>query len=193
VSILPTESRRDRARRDRGSAARESAVRESAARESAEAAVTELYHQHALGLTRLAQVMLDDRAAAEDVVQEAFAGLFRRWGHLDDAAKAPAYLRSAVLNRCRNVLRDSAPRVPAGIPPLDGPDSALLAAEERRAVLAALDALPDRQREALVLRYYLDLPDAEIARSMGIRPVTVRSAVHRGLAALERLMREETR
>lgn len=176
MSILPTESRRDRARGDR---------------EAAEAAVTALYHEHALRLTRLAQLMLGDRAAAEDVVQEAFAGLFRRWRHLEDVAKAPAYLRSAVVNRCRNVLRDRAPRVAAEFPPLDGADVPLLAAEERQAVIAALWALPRRQREALVLRYYLDLPDAEIARSMGVRPVTVRSAVHRGLAALERLMREE--
>jgi len=186
VSILPAEGRRYRAGdhdRPRGD------------REAAEAAVTALYAEHALGLTRLAQVMLGDRATAEDVVQEAFAGLFRRWSALNDAGKAPQYLRSAVLNRCRNVLRSSASRVPAGPADLggyeDSADEALVAAEERRAVLAALRGLPRRQREALVLRYFLDLPDQEIARSMGIRPGTVRSAVHRGLASLERLMCEE--
>ena len=153
--------------------------------------MTALYAEHALGLIRLAQVILDDRAAAEDVVQEAFAGLFRRWAALRDTGKAPQYLRASVLNRCRNALRASARRLPAGPGFLDGADVALLAAEERRAMLAALRTLPARQREALVLRYYLDLPDAEIAASMGIREGSVRSAVHRGLAALERLMREE--
>ena len=62
--------------------------------------MTALYHEHAPGLTRLAHVMLGDQAAAEDAVQEAFAGLFRRWAFLDDPAKAPAYLRSSVLNQC---------------------------------------------------------------------------------------------
>jgi RNA polymerase sigma-70 factor (sigma-E family) len=178
VSFLPTQDRRRRA--------------SDGGRDAAEVAVTALYHEHALGLTRLAHVMLGEQAAAEDVVQEAFAGLFRRWAFLDDPAKAPAYLRSAVLNQCRNVARRGAPPVRAEVMAADGADAALLAAEERRAVLAALRELPGRQREALVLRYFLDLPDAEIARSMGIRPGTVRSAVHRGLAALERVMREET-
>lgn len=178
MSFLPTQDRRHRA--------------SDGGRDAAEVAVTALYREHALGLTRLAHVMLGDQAAAEDVVQEAFAGLFRRWAFLDDPAKAPAYLRSAVLNQCRNVARRGAPPVRAEVIAADGADAALLVAEERRAVLAALRELPGRQREALVLRYFLDLPDAEIARSMGIRPGTVRSAVHRGLAALERVMREET-
>ena len=178
MNFLPTQDRRRRA--------------SDGGRDAAEVAVTALYHEHALGLTRLAHVMLGEQAAAEDVVQEAFAGLFRRWAFLDDPAKAPAYLRSAVLNQCRNVTRRGTPPMPAQVMAADGADAALLAAEERRAVLAALRELPGRQREALVLRYFLDLPDAEIARSMGIRPGTVRSAVHRGLAALERVMREET-
>jgi RNA polymerase sigma-70 factor (sigma-E family) len=194
VSFLPTQDRRRRAS-DGGRADAPDRIRRGRAggdRGTAEVAVTALYHEHALGLTRLAHVMLGDQGAAEDVVQEAFAGLFRRWAFLDDPAKAPAYLRSAVLNGCRNVARRGAPPVHVEVIAADGADAALLAAEERRAVLAALRELPGRQREALVLRYFLDLPDAEIARSMGIRPGTVRSAVHRGLAALERVMREET-
>lgn len=184
MSILPTERRRDR-----GGGHSQAHDDDRAA---AEAAVTALYATHALGLTRLAQVMLGDRSAAEDVVQEAFAGLFRRWAFLNDTAKAPQYLRSAVLNRCRNVLRSAAQPIPLVPVPADGADAALLAAEERHAVLAALRTLPHRQREALALRYFLDLPDAEIAQAMGIRPGTVRSAMYRGLATLERLMREET-
>jgi len=162
--------------------------------------VSALYAEHALGLTRLAQVMLGDRAAAEDVVHDAFCGLCRRWGDLTDPRKAPAYLRSSVLNGCRSVLRRRArgavdPALGAevlfsqGASGLGaGADAPLLASEDRRAVLAALRRLPDRQREVLVLRYYLELPDAEIARTMGIGESTVRSAAHRGLTTLERLL-----
>ena len=149
--------------------------------------------------------MLGDLAAAEDAVQEAFGGLFRRWAFLSDPAKAPEYLRSSVLNSCRSVLRTAGRRgqgraasVPADAdsaahPHLfaDSADVAVLRAEDRRAVLAALRRLPVRQREALVLRYYLDLPDDEIARILGVQRATVRSAVYRGLASLERILRGE--
>lgn len=174
----------------------------------ASAIVAALYAEHALGLTRLAQVMLGDRAAAEDVVHDAFCGLCRRWDHVTDPRKAPAYLRSSVLNGCRSALRRRA-RGAADRPLTDeaasgagasgadasgeggGADAPLLASEDRRAVLAALRRLPDRQRGVLVLRYYLELPDAEIARTMGIGESTVRSAAHRGLAALERMLTGE--
>lgn len=162
---------------------------------AAEAAVTALYHEHALGLTRLAQVMLGDRAAAEDVVQDVFIGLYRRWGHLEDPAKAQSYLRSSVLNRCRTTLRrtgraNDAPA--AATMHVDAADSGVLAAEDRRVVMTALRSLPDRQREVLVLRYYLDLSDADIAKAMGIRGGTVRSTAHRGLAALATILKMES-
>jgi RNA polymerase sigma-70 factor (sigma-E family) len=169
-----------------------SARKPDAAAEDADAAVAALYTAHALGLTRLAQVMLGDRAAAEDVVHDAFAGLYRQWGQLRDAGKAQAYLRSAVLNGCRSALR-RAGRSPVLETLEHAPDaaSALLASQRRHLVLAALRRLPDRQREALVMRYYLDLPDREIAAAMSIGASTVRSTVHRGLAALERMLSEE--
>jgi Sigma-70 region 2 len=99
------------------------------------AVVSALYAEHALGLTRLAQVMLGDRAAAEDVVQDAFAGLCRRWGYLTDAGKAQAYLRSSVLNGCRSVLRRQArvPVVTVLSPDVLSADAPLLASEDRRA------------------------------------------------------------
>ncbi len=160
----------------------------------ATAIVSALYAEHALGLTRLAQVMLGDRAAAEDVVHDAFCGLCRRWDHLTDPRKAQTYLRSSVLNGCRSVLRRQARGVePAAVSPDTlSADAPLLASEDRRAVLAALRRLPDRQREVLVLRYYLELPDAEIARAMGIGESTVRSTAHRGLAGLERMLTGES-
>jgi len=166
------------------------------------AAVAALYAEHALGLTRLAQVMLGDRAAAEDVVHDAFCGLCRRWDHLADPRKAPAYLRSSVLNGCRSALRRQArgggPVWTLGDEALDSAapgadaDGPLLACEDRRIVLAALRRLPHRQREVLVLRYYLELSDAEIARTLGIGDSTVRSTAHRGLAVLERTLTGET-
>ena len=153
---------------------------------AAEASVTALYEAHALGLVRLAYVMLGDRAAAEDVVQEAFGGLYRRWGELSDKERALAYVRSSVLNGCRSALRRRAVgrRLTTYQPPAASAEATALGYEERREVMQAVRRLPDRQREALVLRFYLDLTDAEIARIMGLRPSSVRSATHRALKAL---------
>ena len=104
--------------------------------------------------------MLGDRPAAEDVVQEAFCGLYRRWHTLADTDKALSYVRSSVINGCRSVLRRrsrAADSHLAGDPPGESAESAVLVSEEHRQVLAAIRRRPDRQREALVLRFYLDL------------------------------------
>ena len=162
------------------------------------AEVTALYEAHALGLIRLAYVMLGDRPAAEDVVQEAFLGLYRRWIQLRDTASAPAYLRASVLNGCRMVLRSSARRDDridridriASELPWESAEAAALVSEEYRHLLRGIQALPSRQREALVLRYYLDLTEEETARSMGVRRGTVKSATSRALAALRQRMQE---
>jgi RNA polymerase sigma-70 factor (sigma-E family) len=160
----------------------------------AEAVLTELYRQHALRLIRLAYVMLGDRQAAEDVVQDAFAGLYRRWGRLSEPAKAALYLRSSVLNGCRTAIRRTRPVLE--LVDLDRPaasaETAVLAGEQQQVLMQAIRRLPGRQREALVLRFYLDEPDAEIARLMGIRESTVRSTTHRALAALGRLLGEQS-
>jgi RNA polymerase sigma-70 factor (sigma-E family) len=167
------------------------------AQDTADEAVTVLYRAHALCLTRLAYVMLGDCGLAEDIVQEAFAGLHRRWARLSDPPRAVFYLRSSVLNGCRSVLRrSSAARALTLVDILDGPltvvasEAAALSGEERRALMSAIRRLPARQREALVLRFYLDEPEAEIARLMRIRPGTVRSTTYRALAALGRLLEE---
>ena len=159
-------------------------------------AVTSLYQAHAVGLIRLAVVMLGDRAVAEEIVQDAFCGLYRHWNRLSDPGKALPYARSAVLNGCRSALRRQArwrSRVVAG-PQLwetaESAESSVLVLEEHRAVLAALRRLPSRQREALVLRFYLELGEAEIAESMGVTPGTVKSTTSRALAALGRLIGE---
>jgi RNA polymerase sigma-70 factor (sigma-E family) len=151
--------------------------------------VTALYQAHALGMIRLAHIMLGDRASAEDVVQEAFCGLCRRWSSLADAGSAVAYVRSSVLNGCRTVLRrrsrawGRADGQQAAPPPGISAEAAAISIEERQEVLRALRRLPSRQREALVLRFYLDLSAEESAAAMGIGPGSVRSAIHRGLAS----------
>ena len=158
----------------------------------AERHVTALYQAHALSLARLALLMLGDRHAAQDVVQDAFFGLYRRWDGLASADAAPAYLRTSVLNGCRNALRRrSRQALSVADEALESAESALVHTEERRALLAAVRRLPARQREVLVLRYYLDEPEGVIAASLGIGASTVRSTLHRALKALGADLREQ--
>jgi|SRR5690349_4899546 RNA polymerase sigma-70 factor (sigma-E family) len=159
---------------------------------TAESRITALYQSHALGLTRLAHVILGDRAAAEDVVQEAFCGLYRNWARLSDPAAALPYLRTSVLNGSRSVLRRRRLWASKALhePAAASAESIALITEEQRAVLAALRKLPARQREVLIFRFYLHEADQEIARLMGISPGTVRSTSHRALSALGRLLGE---
>jgi len=156
------------------------------------AAVSALYAEHALSLIRLAHIMLGNPAAAEDVVQEAFCGLYRRWPHLRDQSRALGYLRSSVLNGCRSVLRlgTSFQLDEAQQPSASAADIAVLTAESRQEIVRALRALPSRQREVIVLRFYLELPDDQIASVLRISRGTVRSAAHRGLISLRRALKE---
>ena len=89
----------------------------------AEGQVTALYQAHATGLVRLAMLMLGDQPAAEDVVQDAFFGLYRRWGTLTDPDRAISYARSSVLNGCRDVLRRRNRRIPAALLEPDAPSA----------------------------------------------------------------------
>jgi RNA polymerase sigma-70 factor (sigma-E family) len=155
-------------------------------------AVTALYSDHAVSLIRLAYLMLGDRPAAEDAVQDAFIGLYRHWDRLDDPGRALGYVRTAVLNGCRSTLRRQATgrKLALHQAPEASAEAAVLSREEREEVMRAVRALPGRQREALVLRFYLDLPEREIARIMGLRPSSVRSATHRALKALGQSLEE---
>jgi RNA polymerase sigma-70 factor (sigma-E family) len=166
-------------------------------REDAAHAVTALYRAHAVSMIRIALLMLGDRAAAEDVVQEAFLGLFRRWHSLNDPGKAEAYVRSSVFNGCRDAAKRQASRnrgeSVAGCLDLAEPmsaETAVLISEERRRILAGLRSLPGRQREALVCRYYLELSEEETASAMGVSRGTVKSTTSRAIAALGRTLRE---
>ncbi|MFI6298359.1 SigE family RNA polymerase sigma factor [Nonomuraea sp. NPDC050790] len=157
--------------------------------------VAAIFAEHQLGLVRLALLMLGDQASAEDVVQDAFARTHAGRARLRDPDKALAYVRSAVLNGCRSVLRRRATVFRRALPydpPVWSAESAALVGEERREVLLALQRLPRRQREALTLRYYLDLSDPEIAETMGISAGTARSTIARGLAALAKQLGERS-
>src|ERR1700689_997833 len=160
----------------------------SHASDAPEAAIEALYQSDAVGLIRLAYLMLGDRPAAGPVVQAAFCSWSRSWDRLADPARALPYVRSCVLNPCRSALRRRvvgrrvAPAMYA--PPASSAEAVALGLHERQEVMQAVRRLPGRQREALVLRFYLDLPDQEIAHIMGVQPSTVRSATHRALKAL---------
>lgn len=168
-------------------------VRDERRDTAAGAAVTDLFRGHHLELVRLALLMTGDLATAEDIVQDAFEQLHRRWPSIRQQDSSLAYVRSSVLNGCRSmhrrarVARKHAARL-AG-PPEAGADTGA-AAGERSDLVAALLALPRRQREVLVLRYYADLDVAEIAATLRIGPSAVRSTAARGLNALARALKE---
>jgi RNA polymerase sigma-70 factor (sigma-E family) len=156
--------------------------------------VSALYQAHALALVKLAVLMTGDQPTAEDVVQDAFLGLYRRWQSLHDADKALGYLRSSVLNGCRSVHRVRFRRqsVTLDLPvDADSAEAEAMLGESHREVLAALRRLPPRQREAVVLRFYLDMTETEAAHAMGVSRGTVKSSTHRGVAALARMLKEE--
>jgi RNA polymerase sigma-70 factor (sigma-E family) len=161
--------------------------------DSAAHALTALYEAHALGLVRLAVVMTGDQDSAEDIVQDAFLGLFRRWDRLADLPYPLAYLRASVLNGCRTALRRRSRAERANYlseVPSESAESRALLSEEQRTVARAIRHLPDRQREALVLRYYLNMSEADTAEAMRVSRGTVKSATSRALAAIGQRLKE---
>jgi RNA polymerase sigma-70 factor (sigma-E family) len=156
--------------------------------------IRQLHREHAVRLVRVAVLLVGDRPSAEDVVQDAFFGLYRGLGRLRDRDKALPYLRAAVVNGARSVLRSrkraALHRVPHE-PPVWSAESAAMDSEDRRELLAAVATLPRRMREVLALRYYLDLTDHQIADALGISRGTVSSTASRALAALARKLTEE--
>ena len=162
--------------------------------ESAAEGVDDLYRVHAVGLVRFALLLVGDRATAEDVVQDAFLGLYRAWHRLHDPGNGVGYLRAAVVNGCRSALRRrnrSRLLRAQHDPPVWSAEAAAMDSEDRRAVLAAVARLPRRQREVLALRYYLGLGEKEIADSLSISRGTVSSTASRALTVLAREIGEE--
>lgn len=147
-----------------------------------------LYKNYWWPMLRLAQGLVDDVAAAEDVVQDAFAALYSRRASLREPRAAVGYLRVSVVNASRSALRrrrTARAHLSLAREEHDAPaDYPTLLNAEHQQVRAALTALPDRQREVLTLRYLADLSDAEIAEATGLSPGGVRSAASRGIAAL---------
>ncbi|MGW1511686.1 RNA polymerase sigma factor [Streptomyces sp. NPDC002394] len=158
--------------------------------------LTELYLARRLDMVRLALFLVDDLPTAEDVVQDAFAAVCRAYGTSLDGLQDPgAYLHTAVVNAARSVLRRRR-TARAYVPPHPGAgapvDEGLLLAEEHRDVLDALAELTRRQREVLVLRYWSELTEEQIARTLGLSRGTVKSTASRALDALERKLAKRT-
>jgi RNA polymerase sigma-70 factor (sigma-E family) len=153
--------------------------------------LADLYAEHRMRLVRLALLLVDEQATAEDVVQEAFTGLHRHWSGLRDEHAALGYLRTAVVNGSRSVLRrrrTAREYVPPHAVTARSAESMAILSAEHQAVVEALRELPARQREVLVLRYYGGLSEAEIAEAVGISRGAVKSTASRALASVAKLM-----
>ncbi len=153
----------------------------------ADDAVTQLYATQYRALVRLATLLLRDVGAAEEVVQDSFIAMHGSWRRLRDHDKALAYLRQAVVNRSRSALRHRTVEqrhAPAPLPDHASAEHGAMEALEREDLIRALHLLPRRQREVLVLRYYVDLSEAQIADAIGISRGAVKSHASRGMASL---------
>jgi DNA-directed RNA polymerase specialized sigma24 family protein len=137
-----------------------------------------VYQRHYAGMVRVAALILDSREGAEEIVQDCFVAMHRRWDRIEHPER---YLRSSVVNRCRSELRRRRllRRLPGVVP---------APPREPELLTDALQTLSTRQRTALVLRFYGDLDDEMIAAALGVRPATVRSLIHRGLARLREVI-----
>ena len=155
--------------------------------QDANRAVTALYRTHYRSLVRLAALLLRDVSTAEEVVQDSFVAMHNGWRRLGDSDKALSYLRQSVVSRSRSVLRHRMVvdrNVPKPAPDMPSAEQEYISQLERPALVSALRTLPARQREVLVLRYYADLPDAQIAAIMGISTGAVQSHAARAISSL---------
>jgi RNA polymerase sigma-70 factor (sigma-E family) len=160
----------------------------------ADRAVTELYSAHYRSLVRLAALLVRDVGTAEEVVQDAFVAMHGGWQRLRDNDKALAYLRQAVVNRSRSVLRHRQVvdrNAPKPAPDEPSAEHGAIALFERSAVISALRTLPARQREAVVLRFYADMPEAQIAETMRISRGAVKSHTARAMQALRAILERD--
>jgi RNA polymerase sigma-70 factor (sigma-E family) len=151
-----------------------------------------LHRQHYVSLVRLACLLLDERAQGEEVVQDAFVKVHGAWARIDDPL---TYLRATVMNLARSQMRRrlvARRRVEPVSGPAASPEEHAVLLSDQQEVVDAVRALPRRQRECIVLRYYLDLSEAEIAATLGISAGSVKSHTHRGTAALATRLEERT-
>jgi RNA polymerase sigma factor (sigma-70 family) len=169
---------------------------------AAEELVVRLFQQEGRSLVRLARLFVDDRDAAEDLVQEAFLRLARSAHRITDIDRAPAYLRSIVLNLARDHNRrglvslrhhstsirptSTGQREDAASSPAPSTPDLLVQSEDHRMVIEAVRSLPVRQRDCITLRYFEELGIDAIATTLGLSPNSVKTHLQRGLAGLER-------
>jgi RNA polymerase sigma-70 factor (sigma-E family) len=167
----------------------------TAPRDDADEALVTLYAAHYASLVRLAALLVRNSGEAEEIVQDAFVAMHSKWSRLREPDKAAGYLRRTVVNRARSSLRRHAVADKHNRALVDTASSAehgALAAETRSTVIAALHRLPQRQREVLVLRYYGDLSEADIAKTLRISRGAVKSHAFRGVAALRTSLEDQT-
>jgi len=153
----------------------------------ADEALTAVYSAHYATLVRLGALLLHDAGAAEEIVQDAFVAMHGRWHRLRDPDKALAYLRTTVVNRCRSRHRHLSVvgrNTPRTLPDEPSAEQAAMANAATDAVIAAMRSLPEKQRTVMVLRYYGDLSEAEIADTMGISRGAVKSHAARAAKSL---------
>jgi RNA polymerase sigma-70 factor (sigma-E family) len=161
----------------------------------ADRAVTAIYSEHYRSLVRLAALLVRDVATAEEVVQDSFVAMHGAWRRLRESDKALSYLRQSVVNRSRSVLRHRVVvdrNAPKPAPDMPSAEQGAISLLERSAVIKALRTLPPRQREALVLKYYADLSEAQIASAMGISRGAVKSHTARAMTSLRAVLEIET-
>ena len=164
-----------------------SSVQQHWAVSDAEAGTTALFHEHSTRMLRVAAVLLSDPAMAEDVVQEAYAALYSSWDRLRDRDAAVGYLHRSVVNGARSRLRRRVVALryqPLPPPDAESAEDTALAGLAGGPLVAALRALPRREREVVLLRHYLDLSERATADALGLRPGSVKAYGSRGLATL---------
>lgn len=154
-----------------------------------DALVAELFRLESKRLVGLARLFTDDRNAAEDLVQEAFIRLHRAAHRITDPSKAAPYLRSIVINLARDHNRRGLmslrhqEAIPAGVQP-DAPEDVLVMDDERRRLLNEVRSLSPRQRDCVMLRFYLELSESEIAETLSISKNSVKTHCRRGMETL---------
>jgi RNA polymerase sigma-70 factor (sigma-E family) len=164
--------------------------------QDADSAVTTMYRRHYRSLVRLAALLVQDTAAAGKLVQDSFVAMHSAWRRLAEDDRALCYLHQAVVSRSRSVLRrrivagKRPPELPPGMPDAD---LATFIGLNHSALVSALWTLAPRQREILVLRYYADLPQAQIAAAMRISKRAVKRDTARAISSLRAELRRTNR
>jgi RNA polymerase sigma-70 factor (sigma-E family) len=160
----------------------------------ADSAVTTIYRDHYRSLVRLAAMLVADTGTAEDVVQDSFVAMHNAWRRLRDTEKGLSYLRQSVVNRSRSVLRHrgvAQRHAPKPAPDMPSAEHGAFMLLERANVIKCLGKLPSRQREVLVLKFYADLSEVNIAAAMGISQGAVKSHTSRAMAAMRTALKPD--